>query len=319
MNTLSSIAGYGLNYVKGFKFPTLSTLIPFWPFSKGEPFEDETPDPAEEDTGVEDTGVEDTGVEDTGVEDTGTKKSKKSSKNSLFNTKDVNPVVMLVINIILDVLYYIFIFILASIVANDLIYAHWGVRLFTFSFVVYLCFNTSVVVYPISIYYIINALYNIFRNYRDKPLDPESLKQWHPKPLFPRRYAFLPLMTSRSGGALDLLNPFSYFPLGDNPTEPKYANYTYDAEKYKDNLNSLVPGFVGFKDQFFGTLLKKFKIYFAELNKPFIKYSDAEGETAFQQSKNNEIKAIKEQIKDSIITATGLEESAKYMEKTLKP
>jgi hypothetical protein len=317
MNTLSSIAGQGLDYIKRFKFPKLSTLVPFWPFSKGEPFEDETPDPAEEEAPVE----EDTGAEDTGEEEntgTGTKKSKKTSKNSLFNTKDVNPIVMLVINIILDVLYYIYIFILASIIANDLIYAHWGVRLFTFSFVVYLCFKTSAVVYPISIYYIINALYNIFRNYRDKPLDPESLKQWHPKPLFPRRYAFLPLMTSRSKGILNLLNPFSYFSEGNNPQEPKYANYTYDAEKYRENLNDLIPDFVKYKDQYFGTLLKKFKVYFSELNKPFIKYLDAEPDKS-DESKNNELKAVKEQIKGSIVTATGLEESAKYIAQALKP
>jgi hypothetical protein len=308
MNTLSSIAGQGLDYIKRFKFPKLSTLIPVWPFSKGEPFEEEIPDPAEEDV-VEDTG-EDIGAEEEVVAE---------EENPL--TKDVDPFILLIINIILIFLYYIFILILASLVANDLIYAHWGVRLFTFSFVVYLCYNTSFVVYPISIYYIVNALYNTYTNYRDKPLDPESLKLWHPKPLFPRRYAFLPLITSRSGGVLDLLNPFSYFPLGDDPKEPKYANYTYDAAKYKENLNDLVPDFVKYKDQYFGTLLKKFTIYFSELNKPFIKYSGADSEKSDKsdESKNNELKAVKEQIKGSIVTATGLEESAKYIAQALKP
>jgi len=318
MNTLSSIFGYGIDYVKGFKFPGLSTLLPFWPFPKGEPFEDETPDPAEEEAVVETTEEKDTGEEED--TDTGTKKAaKKPGNNYFFNTDDVNPIVMLMINIILDLLYYIFIFILASIIANDLIYTHWGVRLFTFSFVLYLCYKITAIVYPISIYYIINALYNIYTNYRDKPLDPELLKLWHPKPLFPRRYAFLPLMTSRSGGVLDLLNPFSYFPLGDDPKEPKYANYTYDAAKYKEDLNILIPGFVGFKGQFFGTLLKKFNIYFSELNKPFIKYLGAGSDTETQQANNNALNAIKGQIKGSIVTAIGLEESAKYIEKTLKP
>jgi hypothetical protein len=308
MNTLSSIAGQGLDYIKRFKFPKLSTLVPFWPFSKGEPFEDETPDPAEEDV-VEDTG-EDIGAEEEVVAE---------EENPL--TKDVDPFILLIIHIILIFLYYIFILILASLVANDLIYAHWGVRLFTFTFVVYLCYNTSAVVYPISIYYIVNALYNTYTNYRDKPLDAASLKTWHPKPLFPRRYAFLPLVTSRSGGVLDLLNPFSYFPLGDDPKEPKYANYTYDAAKYKETLNDLVPDFVKYKDQYFGTLLKKFTIYFSELNKPFIKYSGADSEKSdtSDESKNNELKAVKEQIKGSIVTATGLEESAKYIAQALKP
>jgi len=313
MNTLSNIVGYGFDYIKGFKFPGLSTLIPFWPFSKGEPFEDETPDPAEEDVGAEE---EVTAEEDTG--DTGTKKKAKK-EDSLLNTKDVNPIVALAINITLIFLYYIFIFILASLVANDLIYAHWGVRLFTFSFIVYLCFRTSAVVYPISIYYIINALYNIYRNFRDKPLDPELLKQWHPKPLLPRRYAFLPLMTARNKGILNLLNPFSYFPLGDNLEESKYANYTYDIPKYKENLNALIPDFVKYKDPFLGTLLKKFTIYFSELNKPFLKSSNAESPIESDESKNNALKAVKEQVKGAIVTATGLEESAKYIAQALKP
>jgi hypothetical protein len=318
MNTLSSLFGYGLDYVKELKLPTLSTFIPVWPFTKGEPFEDDNPDPAEEDTGAEDTGAEDTGEEDTGEENTG---EKKVPKSSFFNTQDVNPVVMLIINIILFFLYYIFILILASIVANDLIYAHWGVRLFTFIFVVYLCYNTSTVVYPISIYYIVMALYNTYSNFRDKPLDPESLKQWHPKPLFPRRYAFLPIITSRGGGIIDLLNPFTYFPLGDNPREPKYANYEYDATQYKEDLNMLIPGFTGLKDQYFGTLLKKFTNYFSELNKPFIKFSEAELEAPIEssESKDMALKGIKEQIKGAIVTATGLEESAKYIAKSLKP
>ena len=158
-------------------------------------------------------------------------------------------------------------------------------------------------------------------NYRDKPLDPVALKQWHPKPMFPRRYAFLPIMTSRSVGVLDLLNPFSYFPQGDDPKEPKYANYTYDAAKYKENLNIVIPDFLKFKDQFLGTLLKKFKIYFAELNKPHIKYTgpDSEKSDESDESKNNALKAVKEQVKGAIVTATGLEESAKYIAQALKP
>jgi hypothetical protein len=128
-------------------------------------------------------------------------------------------------------------------------------------------------------------------------------------------------MTSRSGGVLDLLNPFSYFPLGDDPKEPKYANYTYDAEKYKEDLNMLIPDFVKYKDQYFGTLLKKFKVYFAEFNKPFIKAADAESKKSDEsdESKVNAMKEVKEQIKGSIVTAMGLEESAKYISQALKP
>ena len=326
MDTLSSVFGYGLDYVKAYKFPGLSTLIPFWPFSKGESFEDEIPDPAEEDADAdadaEEDAVKDTKKKEAFEEDAGEEGTAASFEKAL--TKDVDPVVKSVINIVLYILYYVSIFILASIVANDLIYTHWGVRLFSFWFVIYLCFRTSTFVYPISIYYVINGLYNIYMNYRDKPLDPVARKAWHPRPILPRRYAFLPIITSRNSGILDLLNPFSYFPLGDDPKDPKYANYIYDAANYKENLNIVIPDFVKYKDEFLGTLLKKFNVYFAELNKPFIKYT---GPDAINQPSPNELKGtamtamtgIKEQVKGAIVTATGLEESAKYIAQTLKP
>jgi hypothetical protein len=160
------------------------------------------------------------------------------------------------------------------------------------------------------------SLYNVYRNYRDKPLDPEALKQWHPLPILPRRYAFLPLMTTRSQGILDMLNPFSYFPRGEDPTEPKYANYKYESTKYKSTLNELIPGFAEVKGLYLEKLLKRFKRFFYELNECFQnKAEPEEGEVPM----TNDLEALKETIRGAVYTATGAEKSNEYIQKAFAP
>jgi hypothetical protein len=228
--------------------------------------------------------------------------------------KDVNPFLMFIINIILIILYYIFIFILASIVANDFIRSHWLIRLYAFVFVLNLCYYTSIGVYPISIYYAISALNNVYRNYRDRPIEPEALKMWYPRPILPQRYCFLPLMTTRTQGILDMLNPFSYFPRGEDPTEPVYANYKYESTKYKAALNELIPGFTELKGSYFGTLLKKFSRFYYELNQSYLKKEPADEEEEIPVTDNLNLKEV---LKGAFAGAT--DNPIEFVQKTLGP
>jgi hypothetical protein len=130
-------------------------------------------------------------------------------------------------------------------------------------------------------------------------------------------------MTSR-GGRFDFLNPFSYFPEGENPEEPKYANYAVESKEYKTQLNSLIPDFLKLKEQGgfnFDQMLKKFSIYFYELNQSFLNLAEKEGlseaEKAAQEKRERE--AIKQEIKGAILATTGPKESDKYVQKAFTP
>ena len=297
MDTVVNVFSQSVDYIRGMKIPSVSEFIPVW--FKSKPVDSSHVDLSEIDIRNEPFDSTDSG----------------GGINSIMG-KDVNPLLLFIINIILIILYYIFIFILASIVANDLIYMHWTIRLYTFIFVLILCWYTSLGVYPISIYYTIMALYNVYRNYRDKPLDPEAIKQWHPLPIRPRRYAFLPLMTTRAPGILDMLNPFSYFPRGEDPTEPKYANYKYESEKYKKTLHALIPGFDEVKGLYLGTILKRFKRFFYELNQCFLNKAEPEAD---DEPISNDLEALKENIRGAVYTATGAEKSNEYIQKAFAP
>jgi len=298
MDTVVNVFSQSVDYIRGMKIPSVSEFIPVW--FKSKPVDSSHVDLSE--INIRNEPFDSTADTIGGI-------------NNAMG-KDVNPLLLFIIDIILIILYYIFIFILASIVANDLIYMHWTIRLYTFIFVLILCWYTSLGVYPISIYYGIMSLYNVYRNYRDKPLDPEALKQWHPLPILPRRYAFLPLMTTRSQGILDMLNPFSYFPRGEDPTEPKYANYKYESTKYKSTLNELIPGFAEVKGLYLEKLLKRFKRFFYELNECFQnKAEPEEGEVPM----TNDLEALKETIRGAVYTATGAEKSNEYIQKAFAP
>ena len=318
METARYVYKQGIKYINKIRLPSISG---FWPFLKSESFEEDTPDDTGDAT-ADDTGdatADDTGdatADDTGDaagDATGDAAGEGTGSSSFFSTKGLNPIVAIAINIILIALYYIFIFILASIVANDFIRSHWLIRLYAFIFVLILCYYTSIGVYPISIYYTITALYNVYRNYRDKPIEPEALKLWHPLPILPQRYCFLPLMTTRSQGILDMLNPFSYFTKGEDPTEPVYANYKYESIKYKAALNELIPGFAELKGTYFGTLLKKFSRFYYELNQSYLKKEPADEEEAPDTDTLN----LKEVLKGAFAGAT--DNPIEFVQKTLGP
>jgi len=297
MDTVADVFNQSIDYIKGIKIPSVSDYIPVWFKSKSK--------------SVDSSQVDLSGIEVRGEPFESTDNS-IGTINSVVGD-DVNPLLMFIINIILIILYYIFIFILASIVANDFIRSHWLIRLYAFVFVLILCYYTSLGVYPISIYYTISALYNVYRNYRDKPIEPEALKLWHPLPILPQRYCFLPLMTTRSQGILDMLNPFSYFTKGEDPTEPVYANYKYESTKYKAALNELIPGFAELKGTYFGTLLKKFSRFYYELNQSYLKKEPADEEVEPDTDNLN----LKDVLKGAFAGAT--DNPIEFVQKTLGP
>jgi hypothetical protein len=186
--------------------------------------------------------------------------------------EEINPIVQLVIDYVLMILYYVFILMLASIVANDLIFYHWVIRLVVFCFVLVRMYESSLFIVPIAGYYTLNALYNAYVNFRDRPTEEADRVNWTPRRLLPRRYGFLPIMTSR-GWRYDFLNPFSYFDHGEDPKEVKYANYKNDADEHKAYLNTLIPDFKQLEGQGsfkFKELLKRFSSYFYEINQSFL-------------------------------------------------
>ena len=315
METARYVYKQGIKYIKKLRLPSISR---FWPFSKRESFEEdvvEDEEVVEEDAEAVEEEVEEEveEVEEEVAEDTEGATEEGTDSSSFFGIKGINPMIKFVINIILIALYYIFIFILASIVANDFIRSHWLIRLYAFIFVLILCYYTSLGVYPITGYYAITALNNVYRNYRDKPLDPEAIKQWHPRTILPLRYCFLPLMTTRSQGILDMLNPFSYFAKGEDPQDPTYANYKYESTKYKANLNTLIPGFTELKGMYLGTLLKKFSRFFYEINESYLKKEPQDEEEVPVKDDLN----LKDTLKGAFSGAT--DNPIEFVQKTLGP
>jgi hypothetical protein len=314
METARYVYKQGIKYIKKLRLPSISR---FWPFSKRESFEEdvvEDEEVIEEDAEVLEEEVEEEveEVEEEVAEDT-EEATEEGTGSSFFSTTGMNPMVAIVINIILIALYYIFIFILASIVANDYIRSHWLIRLYAFIFVLILCYYTSLGVYPITTYYSLKALYNVYRNYRDKPLDPEALKLWHPRTILPLRYCFLPLMTTRSQGILDMLNPFSYFAKGEDPQDPVYANYKYESKKYITKINSRIPGFTELKGMYLGTLLKKFSRFFYEINESYLKKEPQDEEEVPIKDDLN----LKDTLKGAFAGAT--DNPIEFVQKTLGP
>jgi hypothetical protein len=307
METARYVYKQGIKYIKKLRLPSISR---FWPFSKRESFEEDVVE--DEEVIEEDAEVLEEEVEEEVAEDT-EEATEEGTGSSFFSTTGMNPMVAIVINIILIALYYIFIFILASIVANDYIRSHWLIRLYAFIFVLILCYYTSLGVYPITTYYSLKALYNVYRNYRDKPLDPEALKLWHPRTILPLRYCFLPLMTTRSQGILDMLNPFSYFAKGEDPQDPVYANYKYESKKYITKINSRIPGFTELKGMYLGTLLKKFSRFFYEINESYLKKEPQDEEEVPIKDDLN----LKDTLKGAFAGAT--DNPIEFVQKTLGP
>lgn len=216
----------------------------------------------------------------------------------LINAAIADPSTTNILNMVLALLYYMMIILLGSFIANDLIFAHWTVRLFSFSFFMFLAINTGIAVVPVAAYYIISALYYAYLNFRDNP----AIKH----PLIPPHYAMLPLMTSR-GNRFDFLNPFCYFKRGDDMKDPAYYFYKRDETERKAFLDSLIPNLQGLKQNAtykFSELNQKFNTFYKALNEPFLKTGltnddkkkkDAETETA----------NIEQQLMGAILKTTG--------------
>jgi hypothetical protein len=177
-------------------------------------------------------------------------------------------------------------------------------------------------VFAIGAYYTLTALNNAYLNFRDKPMDAADLAKWTPRRLLPRRYAFLPLMTSR-GWRYDFLNPFSYFEYGEDMTDPKYANYKNDAVEHENHLKTLVPKFAELekKGAFkFKELEKKFENFLYEINQSFYKVapvSSVPTSPVSQTAANQAREAVEQQVMGAILQTTGPNQSKEYIKKTL--
>ena len=287
MNIVQPFLDSGYEYIKQYNpmEPALwKSLNPInWnPFIKQESFEEDEEDPDVEKT-LEDTAA---------------------VGQSLYD---------IIISIIISIIYYIFILNLASLLANDLIFTHWTVRLFTFSFALFLMYSSQFFIYPIAIYYVVYALNNAYLNYRDKPAVP-----W---PLLPKHYATLPIMTSR-GGTYDFLNPFSYFLKGEDMKDAKYYFYKADEEIYKANANAVIPSFYELrkKSMFkFNELIKKFNTFLYEINQSFIVQPGASAKPSTKQTADNEKEQIEQQIMGAIFQSVGPEKSKEYVIKQFGP
>jgi hypothetical protein len=211
-----------------------------------------------------------------------------------------------ILNLIMVSFYYILIIMLASFVANGLIFAHWGLRLFSFLFVLYLTKNSPILVYPLAIYYIIRALRNGYINFRDK-LSPENKL-----PLFPTHYAILPIITGR-GSKADMF-PIFYFSKGHDPKDPKYYFFKRDESKHKAELDSVVPGIQQIKGGN-KTLVKNFANFLEEINRSYIKLTGPPKPPPMEDNAKAERDAIEQHITGTISKTTG-DKAADYI-KTL--
>jgi len=236
------------------------------------------------------------------------------------NKDDINPILQLVIDYILIILYYVLILMLASMIANDLIFYHWVIRLAAFSFVLFRMYESSLFIVPIAGYYTLNALYNAYVNFRDRPTEEADRANWTPRRLLPRRYGFLPIMTSR-GWRYDFLNPFSYFDHGEDLKEVKYANYKKDADERKAYLNTLIPDFKQLEGQGsykFKDLLKRFSSYFYEINQSFYKSTEPVVKPVEAPVPDNRQRdAVEQQVLGAILKTTGPDQSKEFIKKTI--
>jgi len=209
-----------------------------------------------------------------------------------------NPSGTTVLNLIMELLYVILVIMLASFVANSLIFAHWGLRLFAFIFILYLTSGSSMAVTVISAYFIIRALRNGYLNFRDKPTNKLSL--------FPPHYAMLPIMTCR-GTKTDFLNPFCYFKKGHDPKDAKFHYFKLDESKRKAELDSVVPGIKQIKSQY-SSIAKKFIEFLKEINKSYIIVNGAPKESLEQEDADAKAErdAIEQHITGVIAKTTGV-------------
>ena len=230
--------------------------------------------------------------------DTNTTTVPSESVIDLINIVIADPSTTNILNLVFSLLYYAMILLLGSFIANDLIFAHWTVRLFSFSFFMFLAINTGSAVVPVAAYYIISALYYSYLNFRDTP----AIKH----PLIPPHYAMLPLMVSR-GNRFDFLNPFCYFKRGDDMKDPLYYFYKRDELTHKAFLDSLIPNLQILKQNAsykFSELSEKFNTFYKGLNEPFLK-TGLEKDDKKKKDAETETANIEQQLMGAISKTTG--------------
>ncbi len=143
---------------------------------------------------------------------------------------------------------------MAVLVANDLIFMPWQIRILGFLLVFFnLNINPFVFVGVIG-YYIVRAFRNVYFNYTlssRKGITPEQILA-EQKFMLPAIYGFLPLITWKEGSSginlfLEyLLVLIKYTPLGESAVNNKSSkNYYYKRDKaaFEAYLKKLVPGF----------------------------------------------------------------------------
>jgi len=291
MNTVGSLLLSSLQYLTKINIPSFKVFNPFASKDSFEDAEEADPeaDPPEEDPEADPKEPDDSNDKSSGIDAT-------------------TPVGLAIL-----ITYYIAVVVMASFVANDLIFMPWPMRLLAFIFVILLS-RTSLFYFTLILaYYVVYALYSAYLNFRDQPKVRFLLK--------PPHYAILPLMTARGWG-MDFLNPFSYFQKGEDVADPKYVRFKKSEKDYKTNLNMLIPEYYalsqtssfGFKD-----LLKKFNTFLYEINKSHIKIIQLPKPVEDLSDEKLERQAVENKIVGAIMKSTGAEKSQEYVTKELRP
>jgi hypothetical protein len=182
-----------------------------------------------------------------------------------------------IIFIIIRSLWSIIAVVMAVLVANDLIFMPWQIRLLGFCLVFFNLNINPFVFFGVTSYYIIRALKNVYFNYTlssRKGITPQQILA-EQKFMLPAIYAFLPLVTWKEGSSgIDLfleylLFPIKYTALGESAVDNKTSkNYYYKRDKaaFEAYLKKLVPGF--------DTLLENPLFNIQELVATYTKYSN---------------------------------------------
>jgi hypothetical protein len=182
-----------------------------------------------------------------------------------------------IIFIIIRSLWSIIAVVMAVLVANDLIFMPWQIRLLGFCLVFFNLNINPFVFFGVTSYYIIRALKNVYFNYTlssRKGITPQQILA-EQKFMLPAIYAFLPLVTWKEGSSgIDLfleylLFPIKYTALGESAVDNKTSkNYYYKRDKaaFEAYLKKLVPGF--------DTLLENPLFNIQELMATYTKYSN---------------------------------------------
>jgi hypothetical protein len=288
MNTVAPVINTSIEYIKGFN-PLNSSL--FKTISGFSLFRSKVKDVS----GIDGSGIDPSSE---AFNNSPTQSSPTGIINAIIAVAK-NPNGTTILNLIMVLFYYILIIMLASFIANSLIFAHWGLRLFSFLFVLYLTKNSPILVYPLATYYIIRALRNGYINFRDK-LSPENKLS-----LFPTHYAILPIITAR-GSRFDMF-PIFYFSKGHDPKDAKYHFFKRDESKHKAELDSVVPGIQQIKS---GNkkLVKNFADFLEEINRSYIKLLGVASKAPISNEEANakaERDAIEQHITGTIAKTTG--------------